>query len=65
MPREERLCARPIQQIAFEGRIGWLYLWNNGDTQMLWLDRPSNRAFAATACKPQHSSTGDDSSQAE
>lgn len=47
MPREERLSARPIKRIAFDGRVGWLYLWNNGETQMLWLDRLSHDAVAA------------------
>lgn len=47
MPREERLSARPIERIAFEGHVGWLYLWNNGDTQMLWLNRPPRRIAAA------------------
>lgn len=65
MPREERLCARPIERIAFEGRIGWLYLWNNGDTQMLWLDGPSNCAVASPAREPQCSFTTKDDSQAK
>lgn len=65
MPRKERLSARPIERIAFEGRIGWLYLWNNGDTQMLWLDRHSSPAVAAHARKPHRTFTRRDGSQSE
>lgn len=65
MPREERLCARPIERIVFEGRVGWLYLWNNGDTQMLWLDVPSNRAAAAPVRSLQCSPTRKGDSQTE
>lgn len=54
-----------INSIAFEGRVGWLYLWNNGDTQMLWLDVPSNRVAAAPARRLQCSPTRKDDSQAE
>lgn len=63
MPREERLSARPIERIAFEGRVGWLYLWNNGDAQMLWLDRPFVRAAAAPARAPFRSRARKDCSQ--
>lgn len=40
MVRDERLSAEPIQHIVVNGGEGWLYLWNNGDTQMFWLRRP-------------------------
>ena len=41
MAKEDRLTASPVEYIRVEGGEGWLYLWNNGDTQMLWATRPN------------------------
>lgn len=52
MAREERLSAEPIERITVDGGVGWLYLWNNGETQMLWL-KPPQRAVAAAPDKSE------------
>ncbi len=48
MAKAERLTARPVKHIQVEGGEGWLYLWNNGDTQMVWTKKP----------KPPHQHAG-------
>ena len=47
MARSERLTAKPIKRINVDGREGWLYLWNNGDTQMFWTRPPAAPALDA------------------
>ena len=47
MARSERLTAKPVKRINVDGSEGWLYLWNNGDTQMFWARPPAALALNA------------------
>lgn len=38
-----RLYADPVQKVDLTDASGWLYRWDNGDTQMLWIVPPSPR----------------------
>lgn len=46
MAKKERLSATPLKYLIVEGGEGWLYLWNNGDTQILWINRPADDPIA-------------------
>lgn len=53
MAKEERLNARPVAHLHFEDGEGWLYLWNNGEVQILWVIRPSANRLAEDITKPE------------
>ena len=36
-----RLYAEPVQKIELPDASGWLYRWDNGDLQMMWIVPPS------------------------
>lgn len=38
-----RLYAEPVRKIDLQDASGWLYRWNNGDMQMMWIVPPSSR----------------------
>lgn len=35
-----RLYAEPVRKIDLQDASGWLYRWNNGDMQMMWIVPP-------------------------
>ena len=41
-----RLYAEPMQKIDLYDASGWLYRWDNGDTQMMWIVPPSPQRLA-------------------
>lgn len=47
MAKKERLSATPLRYLIVEDGEGWLYLWNNGDIQIFWIKRPTDKLTAA------------------
>ena len=37
------LYAEPVQKIELPDASGWLYRWDNGDLQMMWIVPPSQK----------------------
>lgn len=40
-----RLYAEPVRKIDLQDASGWLYRWNNGDMQMMWIVPPCSSNF--------------------
>lgn len=47
-----RLYAEPVRKIDLPDASGWLYRWDNGDTQMMWIVPPPPKRLEELNAQP-------------